>query len=919
MGVDISFQDFLFLLRSRGGATFFQNTGINWVRADLVWQNIETKTTGKGHYDFSNYDSFISLLPSGVKPYFILDYGNPLYEPCPTDPTKPCANVTQQPTIDGYNDFASNAVGHYVGKGYHWEIWNEPNDALFWPTTPPPGNLPYSDLALQASQKLRQNPTGQSYPNEYLVGPAYASESNLYSCGGSFPTGDESVTISAVETLLGQPSALQYWNGLSAHFYRGPWPETLDDCDLANLQSIVRSTAYNPTGKSIDIISGEWGYSSLQPNMPGTAQDVNEYGQASYLSRMWLYNAALGIRYSIWYSWHDTAANQGYGIVRYQANPPFTTGDSYNPKPAYYAATAIVSPTTGYFRGFHFDSTNPLNQTSSANIVLAFTNGIETRYTVWTTSPTSLLNLNVPSGEYFVVSNLGSALSYNTIASGGLQLQLTRAPVFVLSPANAATFAVNDIFRQALGRNPTSAELQTYTTELSEGVSVASIIQTIVQTTQSQSAINGLYTQYQGASPTPHQLACSTAALEDGTPWSAVTDAIRAFPPPASPSLTSLLSGTHDHIYYSNCSPQINEILLTGSGWTAANLSTWAAFESQPNECTSPPSGSYPTCPPNTSISSPATGAANALTSLLYTGNEDHVWYIGSDQNDASDRQHVWEFWWDGTNWQDADLTQWTGAPVAASGSALTSLLYPGSEDHVEYIGSDIHVHELWYNSSGWHTTDLTQQTGAPNAASPSALTSLLYTGSEDHVEYIGSDMHVHEFWYNGSIWQTTDLTQQTGAPNAASHSALTSLLYIGSQDHVEYIGSDMHVHEFWYNGSIWQTTDLTQQTGAPNAASSSALTSLLYAGSEDHVEYIGSDMHVHEFWYNGSIWQTTDLTQQTGAPNAASPSALTSLLYTGNEDHVEYIGSDMHVHEFWYNGSIWQTVDMTQMTGAPL
>jgi len=69
VGVNVALQDLSSLLQTPVGVTFFQNTGVQWVRVDLVWQNVETT---KGTFDFSNYDSFISLLPAGVQPYFIL-------------------------------------------------------------------------------------------------------------------------------------------------------------------------------------------------------------------------------------------------------------------------------------------------------------------------------------------------------------------------------------------------------------------------------------------------------------------------------------------------------------------------------------------------------------------------------------------------------------------------------------------------------------------------------------------------------------------------------------------------------------------------------------------------------------------------------------------------------------------------------
>jgi hypothetical protein len=987
VGVNVNFQDFLPWLSENNanknkiscpnpGCTFFQNSGIQIVRTDLKWQDLETTTKGdiqfspcskNGGGEWVNCaDLFVDTLSwIGATPYFILDYSNPLYETanCPGGQTPTCFYVTQSGTIPSFTNFAVAAVGHYQGAQPSqnvWEIWNEPNDAGFWPqeTYPPlppnnpPYNLPYYQLAQSASQAI-----SSTYPLAYLVGPAYASVTNengvLSTCPSSPNPDDQSIDINSSDLseslslpfLLGSPSVLQFWSGLSVHFYRGATPETINDCDLNNLATqIIDSSTYNPTGKHIDIVSSEWGYSTLQPMMANTSQDVNETQQAEYLSRMWLYNAALGIRYSIWYDWHDGGPNQRNGLVRYEPTAPYKSGDSYTPKPAYYAATAIVGSTTippasganpvpiGYLRGFHYD-----HQVASpaGSYVLAFTkttqSGTETRYAAWTMS--SPISVTLPiQGDYLVVSDLGSILSFKMVTSGGLSLQLTQAPQFILSPSimtDPLTFAVDGIFNQVLGRSPSSSEFQTYSSELTSSVPVSTIIQSLVQNNQTE--INGLYTNLYKTAPTPHQSACFTAALENGMSWLELVDTIRAYPPPAAPSLTSVLADGYDHIYYANCSPQVNQFTWNGSVWSTFNPSTWAGGQMtnpkppaqpqplQPAECSNN-AADYPVaCPPNVSstsvpvkVGSQTIGeAANGLTSLL-SGTSDHVEYIGADQ-------HVWELWWNGSNWEDEDLTQTAKlATKAAAGSALTSLLYPGNEDHVEFIGDDQHVYEFWYTGSTWQATDLTAQTGAPNAASPSALTSLLYPGNEDHVEYVGSDGDVHEFWYNGSTWQTTDLTAQTGAPSAASPSALTSLLYPGNEDHVEYIGSDQHVHQFWYNGT-WHTTDLTAQTGAPNAASPGALTSLLYNGNQDHVEFIDSVGHVQELWYNGSTWQFTDLTAETGAPLAASPSALTSLLFPGNEDHVEYIGIDQHVHEFWYNGSQWETTDLTAQTGAPL
>ena len=50
-------------------------------RMDLTWAAVEKHP---GVYDFAAYDGLMATLQThGVRPYLILDYGNPLYPPAP--------------------------------------------------------------------------------------------------------------------------------------------------------------------------------------------------------------------------------------------------------------------------------------------------------------------------------------------------------------------------------------------------------------------------------------------------------------------------------------------------------------------------------------------------------------------------------------------------------------------------------------------------------------------------------------------------------------------------------------------------------------------------------------------------------------------------------------------------------------------
>src|SRR5580704_4992563 len=52
--------------------------GFKFVRMDFFWQATEPR---KGEYDWADYDAFTAELERhGLRPYFIFDYSNPLYE-----------------------------------------------------------------------------------------------------------------------------------------------------------------------------------------------------------------------------------------------------------------------------------------------------------------------------------------------------------------------------------------------------------------------------------------------------------------------------------------------------------------------------------------------------------------------------------------------------------------------------------------------------------------------------------------------------------------------------------------------------------------------------------------------------------------------------------------------------------------------
>jgi hypothetical protein len=301
------------------------------------------------------------------------------------------------------------------------------------------------------------------------------------------------------------------------------------------------------------------------------------------------------------------------------------------------------------------------------------------------------------------------------------------------------------------------------------------------------------------------------------------------------------------------------------------------------------------------------------------------------------------------TTWLTDNPTSITGAPAAVSSSSITSFLdltgittgAPGGQA-IFYIAADQHVHHLFYNGT-WHTDDPSAGAGAPLAETGSPLTSFLdATGKTtggfpgQAIFYIGTDQHVHHL-FTDTTWHADDPTAGADAPLAATNSSLCSFLDVGGKttggipgQAIFYIGTDQHVHHL-YSNTTWFTDDPTAITGATLAASGSSLvcfldpTGKLTGGTPGQaVFYIGTDQHIHHLFSDIS-WHTDDPTAGSGAPLAATGSTLTGFFDpTGATNGgipgqaLFFLGTDQHVHHV-FSDTTWRNDDPTAGSGAPL
>lgn len=330
-----------------------------------------------------------------------------------------------------------------------------------------------------------------------------------------------------------------------------------------------------------------------------------------------------------------------------------------------------------------------------------------------------------------------------------------------------------------------------------------------------------------------------------------------------------------------------------------------------------------------------ATGATNGGVpgqDVFYVAMDLHIHHLYSD-----------------TRWRTDDIGGITGAPLAASQTALVSFLdatgatngsVPGQD--IFYIANDQEVHHI-FSDTTWHTDNPHGFTGAPLATTGSGLSGFVdATGAVNgHVPglavfYVGTDQHIHHI-FSDTTWRTDDPSAGSGAALAATNSAVTSLLDatgvtnggVPGQD-IFYIATDQHVHHL-FSDTTWHTDDPLGIAGGLPAASGSALCSFLdrtgvTAGGVPSIGvfYIGTDQHVHHL-FSTTAWHTDDATANAGAPPALVGSPLSCFVdptgaTTGapGGQAIFYVGTDFHVHHL-YSNTTWFNDDPTAMTGTPL
>lgn len=200
-------------------------------------------------------------------------------------------------------------------------------------------------------------------------------------------------------------------------------------------------------------------------------------------------------------------------------------------------------------------------------------------------------------------------------------------------------------------------------------------------------------------------------------------------------------------------------------------------------------------------------GAFN-LTSYQ-AGTNQHILYVDEVFGHVHDLSRASST----ASWSDQDLTRALDLPQSYSNSVYVAGYALGSTEHIfslffntGQMGQPSNLFDLYKptSTSAWQGYDLQYSTSMPPPLQTSAPLDAYTVLNSQHLMYVDSNQHVHEVYLSGTGaqgWQQNDPTVSAHAPVAAADSPLTSYV-TGSVQHVFYLDENNHLNVLEANWS---------------------------------------------------------------------------------------------------------------------
>ncbi len=276
-------------------ADLMLQTGGSWVREDFAWGLIEPHP---GQFSWTATDRIAGALADRkINVLGILAYGASWATSTTADDSS--AISFYPPDLDKYYSFVKTLVTHYKGSIHYWEVWNEPDNGLFW--KPAPNAQQYAALLKTAYRAVKDaDPTAK-----VLSGGV---------SGNAIPYLEAMVAAGAGDSF----------DILALHPYAVP---------LDPAQGLIQSRP--DVHKLLDVEMNKYRAFLERHNLdrpiwiteigwPANSWGLNDNEQANYLAQSFALLLSSGIPERIfWYSFKDQSPNaaDSWGLIGWGSGP----------------------------------------------------------------------------------------------------------------------------------------------------------------------------------------------------------------------------------------------------------------------------------------------------------------------------------------------------------------------------------------------------------------------------------------------------------------------------------------------------------------------------------------------------------------------------------------------------------------------
>ncbi|WP_298815688.1 flagellar filament outer layer protein FlaA [Chloroflexus sp.] len=295
-------------------ADVIAQSGLGWAREEFQWGRIEPRP---GQFDWTFTDRAVNeLVQRGINIVGLLNPAVGWGTPDPSDDNiPPDQGSFYPPDPQLFARFAATVVNRYKDRVRYWQVWNEPDNAVYWRPAPDPAG--YAALLRAVYPAIKQADPGATVLAAGIVSPEPA---------GSFLQ------------AIADNGAWGSFDVIALHPYTDPnSPEegSIDTVGIGAIKTLAARLGPKP------IWVTEFGWSDTPSDRTGNRVTDLET-QANYLVRAMVLLRQAGVERVIMFRFKDMQLRDGvpfngYGLLRYGSGQ-----DDYTQfKPAFNAFRAL--------------------------------------------------------------------------------------------------------------------------------------------------------------------------------------------------------------------------------------------------------------------------------------------------------------------------------------------------------------------------------------------------------------------------------------------------------------------------------------------------------------------------------------------------------------------------------------------------